>query len=56
MIKKKEKEPSPMDKAWRKGYEMGVSITLENNNIALQIGKAILSALDERYERHKEDY
>ena len=53
---KKIEPPTPEDLVWRKGYDLGVQQTLRENNIALKIGKAILEALDERYEFKEEDY
>lgn len=41
---------------WRKGYDLGVSITLRNNEDAIQIGRAILDVLDRRYEGIRKDY
>ena len=49
-------ETEKENEAWRRGYDLGVKNTLKENNVALIMGHAILSALDERYEFKKEDY
>ncbi len=41
---------------WRKGYELGVKVTLKDNSQAIKLGEAIISVLDNRYEFQKEDY
>jgi len=55
-MKKKEYKPTKYDIAWRKGYDLGVQKTLRDNEIALKIGRAIVDALDNRYEFQKENY
>lgn len=50
------KELTQTEKAWREGYDLGVRQTLRDNEIALKIGQAILTALDDRYEFKHEDY
>ncbi len=44
------------DSDWRRGYNLGVQTAMRQNDIAIKIGRAILDALDERYEFSKEDY
>ena len=34
---------------WREGYESGVKIALQQNNIAIKIGSVIIDTLDGRY-------
>lgn len=41
---------------WRVGFQMGSEQALRDNDIALQIGRSILSVLDNRYEFVKENY
>ncbi len=55
-MKKKERIQLPTELSWREGYNLGVQQTLRENDIALKIGRAIVSSLDERYEFKKEDY
>lgn len=50
------KAPTPEQVAWQKGYDLGVSVTLDRNDAALQIGQAILAVLDNRYGFAKQDY
>lgn len=52
----KKKKQSAEDIAWRKGYDLGMQTTLQQNDIALRIGRAVLDAMDSRYEFKKEDY
>ena len=54
--KKKVKRISKSDKAWREGYDLGMKNALRENDIAIKIGRAIVDALDSRYEFQKEDY
>ncbi len=64
LSKKLKSNHMPLDKElekikaeeWRKGYDLGIKNALQQNNIALQIGNSILTALDDRYEFKKEDY
>lgn len=42
--------------SWRKGYNLGMKNTIRQNSLAIQIGSAIIQALDERYEFKNEDY
>jgi len=41
---------------WREGYDLGVKNTLSENDAALQIGRAILSVLDNRYATTETEY
>jgi hypothetical protein len=50
------KDPSEFDDGWKKGYDLGVKMTLKDNDAAIQIGNAILSVLDNRYEFCERDY
>lgn len=51
------KEPKKeIQDAWREGFEAGSKNTIRENSLALQLGNAILNALDGRYEFKKEDY
>lgn len=43
-------------KIWREGFEAGVKSANRENDIAIRIGRAILDALDDRYEFAKEDF
>lgn len=53
MNKEQEKHDSEI---WRKGYDLGVKQALQSNDEALQIGRAILAVLDDRYQFKEEDY
>lgn len=55
MKRKKEKE-NKSDREWRKGFEAGASSIMRENDVAIKLGRAILDALDDRYEFRKEDY
>lgn len=44
------------DESWKEGYQLGIKVTLKENDKALRIGKVIIDTLDERYEFQKEDY
>lgn len=54
-MKKKLEKQSEEDIAWRKGYEMGMQTILHQEEAALRIGRAILEALDDRYQYRQED-
>lgn len=43
-------------KIWKDGYNRGTENTLEKNKVAIELGNAILNALDERYQKHEEYY
>lgn len=40
---------------WKNGYEMGVKSNFRDNMIAIEIGNAILNALDKRYTFQNEE-
>lgn len=47
---------SEKDKAWREGFEAGVKANLKENGLAIEIGTAIINALDKRYAFPEKDY
>ena len=52
----KRKRKTVRETAWREGYDLGMKNALRENDIAIKIGRAIVDALDSRYEFQKEDY
>lgn len=50
------KQEEKIQKAYQDGLARGMEITLRQNDIEISIGRAILEALDKRYEFQKEDY
>jgi len=41
---------------WRIGFDQGIKQALSQHEIEIKIGKAIISALDSRYEKIEDEY
>lgn len=41
---------------WRNGYDTGYQAAVREHRVAFQLGRAILDAIDDRYEFKKEEY
>lgn len=50
------KEKKVRKSQWQRGYEAGFAMFLRENEVYVKVGKAIVEALDDRYEFKKEDY
>ncbi len=50
------KAKDELNKKWREGYDFGMKNALQQNSIEIEIGRAIINALDRRYEFKEEDY